>query len=154
TDSKGGNADVLPARPPTDSKGGSADVLPARPPGDAGAERDGGKPKLKELKGRGVLVRRMVRGFYLALDRDFKAAGARWWRTTFGFAVPFERVGVQTGVTKHTGAWFTPSPLATLLDAGEDDAGSVTAEMPAFIASGYAHKIDVEVSQKKIVVGA
>src|SRR5262249_35126176 len=35
-------------------------------------EHDGGRPPvtLDDLRGRGVLVRRMVRGFYLALDRD------------------------------------------------------------------------------------
>ena len=53
---------------------------------------DAGRPQLKELKGRGVLVRKMARGFIVALDRDFKAAGTRWWRTTFGFAVPFDRI--------------------------------------------------------------
>lgn len=68
---------------------------------------DAGRPMLKELKGRGVLVRRMARGFTVALDRDFKAASTRWWRTTFGFAVPFDRIAVQGGVAKHTGNWFT-----------------------------------------------
>jgi lipoprotein-anchoring transpeptidase ErfK/SrfK len=67
---------------------------------------DAGRPMLKELKGRGVLVRKMARGFTVALDRDFKAANTRWWRSTFGFAVPFDRIAVQGGVAKHTGNWF------------------------------------------------
>ncbi|MDB5216997.1 MAG: hypothetical protein JWO86_4924, partial [Myxococcaceae bacterium] len=77
-------------------------------PVDAGV--DAGRPKLKSLKGRGVLVRTMARGFYLALDRSFNAGGAKWWRTSFGFAVPFERIMVQPGVTKHVGSWFEAMP--------------------------------------------
>jgi lipoprotein-anchoring transpeptidase ErfK/SrfK len=125
-------------------------------PSDAGADArtDAGKPKLKELKGRGVLVRKMVRGFYLALDRDFKAAGAHWWRTTFGFAVPFDRIALQTGVTKHTGSWFTGSALATLLDAGADDAGAVAPGTVAFITSSYAQKIELDADLKKASAGA
>src|SRR6185436_14795455 len=68
---------------------------------------DGGRPHLKDLKGRGVLVRKMARGFTIALDRDFKAAGTRWWRTTFGFAVPFDRIMLQRGATKYSGNWFS-----------------------------------------------
>src|SRR5258708_14927588 len=45
-------------------------------------------------------------GFYLALDRDFKAAHARWWRTTAGFAVPFERVGLQPPPSEFHGSWI------------------------------------------------
>ena len=67
---------------------------------------DAGRPMLKELKGRGVLVRRMARGFTVALDRDFKAASTRWWRTTFGFAIPYDRIVVQGGLAKHVGNWF------------------------------------------------
>jgi hypothetical protein len=71
---------------------------------DAGAKE---KPRLRDLKGRGVLVRKMARGFLIALDRDFKAAGTRWWRTTFGFAVPFDKIVVQQNPqSKHTGNWF------------------------------------------------
>ena len=71
---------------------------------DAGVKE---KPRLRELKGRGVLVRKMSRGFLVALDRDFKAAGTRWWRTTFGFAVPFDKIVVQEKPqSKHVGNWF------------------------------------------------
>lgn len=89
------------------------------------AKEKDGRPKLKELKGKGVLVRKMARGFYLALDKQFRGGGARWWRTTFGFAVPFERIALQSGVTKHSGTWFNidpkaelEGPLATLLGGG------------------------------------
>jgi hypothetical protein len=109
----------------------------------------------------------MVRGFYLALDRDFKAAHAHWWRTTFGFAVPYDRVMVQPGVTKHHGAWFmdVPAPLApdagmsvypfdasTLSFGAAADEGGIAADVDAgtnlvgavgFVNNGYAHKVEV-----------
>lgn len=85
---------------------------------DAGRER----PKLRELKGRGVLVRKMSRGFLVALDRDFKAAGTKWWRTSFGFAVPFDKIVVQErAVSKHVGNWFEATPF----EEGAADAGKV-----------------------------
>lgn len=99
---------------------------------DAGV-KDAGPRRLKGLKGHGVVVRKMVRGFYLALDREFKAAGARWWRTTFGFAVPFDRIMVQPGVTKHHGAWFAPAALS----ASGGDAGVFASGLPRVDAGGY-----------------
>lgn len=71
------------------------------------AKAKGERPSLSDLKGRGVLVRKLARGFTIALDREFKGAGTRWWRTTFGFAVPFDRVAIQQGQTKYAGNWFT-----------------------------------------------
>jgi lipoprotein-anchoring transpeptidase ErfK/SrfK len=134
-------------------------------PADAGV--DAGRPKLKELKGRGVLVRKMARGFYLALDREFRSNGARWWRTTFGFAVPFDRILLQSGVTKHAGSWFSEMPLVPAGDG--DDAGPVDAsvasdagdggEAPslvgavAFVSVGFARKLEVSADEKKITWG-
>ncbi len=92
-------------------------------------DRDAGRPQLKELKGRGVLVRKMARGFVVALDRDFKAAGTRWWRTTYGFAAPYDRLMIRQEATKYVGNWFTgEGAVADLLPfpelAGVDDAGT------------------------------
>lgn len=100
---------------------------------DAGV--DASKPKLRELRGRGVLVRKMVRGFSLALDRDFKAAGTRWWRTTYGFAVPYDRIMVQPGKTKYHGAWFGP---ASATDDGDDDAGAAGLLLDGSVAASAA----------------
>jgi hypothetical protein len=75
------------------------------PYADAGAVKDAGIIKLGDLKGRGVLVRRMMRGFFVALDRDFKAANARWWRTAEGFAIPYERIMLQTWSPTFHGSW-------------------------------------------------
>lgn len=117
---------------------------------------DGGRPTLKELKGRGVLVRRMARGFIVALDRDFKAADTRWWRTTFGFAVPYDRIVPMPGRTSHRGSWFIgeaavadllPFPdLAAERDGGEiaaTDAGVPMAGAVAFVTSSGVPRVEV-----------
>jgi lipoprotein-anchoring transpeptidase ErfK/SrfK len=117
---------------------------------------DGGRPTLKQLKGRGVLVRRMARGFIVALDRDFKAADARWWRTTFGFAVPYDRIVPMPSRTSHRGSWFVgeaavvdPLPFPELAangDAGElaaIDAGASMAGAVAFVTSSGVPKVEV-----------
>jgi lipoprotein-anchoring transpeptidase ErfK/SrfK len=121
--------DLAPPKPAAHEESGGEGEEAAQPeekekePANAKKERDAGadagKPKLKELKGRGVLVRKMERGFYVALDKDFRAAGAHWWRTTFGFATPFERIAVQQSQTKHAGSWFDMAPI----DAEPEDGG-------------------------------
>jgi lipoprotein-anchoring transpeptidase ErfK/SrfK len=106
---------------------------------------DAGRPMLKELRGRGVLVRRMARGFTVALDRDFKAAGTRWWRTTFGFAAPFDRIVVQSGQSKYAGNWFTgEGAAADLLPISTDapDAGP-SAGGVYFVSQSGAHRIEL-----------
>lgn len=126
---------------------------------DAGA--DAGRPKLKQLKGKGVLVRTMARGFYLALDRSFNSNGAKWWRTSFGFAVPFDRIMVQPGVTKHVGSWFEAVPVESLADAGEataagdaGDAGDANGPvMVGFVNVGFARKLELADDEKKMVWG-
>jgi len=104
-------------------------------------ERDGGRPSvtLDDLHGRGVLVRRMMRGFYLALDRDFRAAHARWWRTTAGFAVPYERVGLQPAASDFHGSWIPYT------DGSAEPNGSA-----ALITSSFAVKYSVDLEKKKV----
>ena len=143
----------------------SATPTPAhRTAGPVDAGVDAGRPKLKQLKGRGVLVRTMARGFYLALDRSFNSNGAKWWRTSFGFAVPFERIMVQPGVTKHTGSWFEAIVAGGTADAGaDDDAGAYDADTDggdaigagtvAFVSVGFARKLEVSEDGKKITWG-
>jgi lipoprotein-anchoring transpeptidase ErfK/SrfK len=134
----------------------------AAAPADAGV--DAGRPKLKSLKGRGVLVRTMARGFYLALDRSFNSNGARWWRTSFGFAVPFDRIMVQPGVTKHVGSWFEAVPVPDAPDAGDDagatDAGDggdggdpSNAGTVLFVSVGFARKLELSDDAKKVTWG-
>ena len=45
-------------------------------------------------------------GFFVALDRDFTAAHARWWRTAEGFAIPYERIVLQTWSPSFHGSWI------------------------------------------------
>jgi hypothetical protein len=90
---------------------------------------------LEELHGRGVLVRKLARGFILALDRDFRAADAQWWRTTGGFAVPHERILAVTPAAESHGGWLfgrKPSTVtaATDLDAAAPDAATPDGPTP------------------------
>ncbi len=110
----------------------------------------GGRPpvSLDDLHGRGVLVRRMMRGFYLALDRDFKAAHARWWRTTAGFAVPFERVGLQGPPSDFRGSWISSEPDARDPDAGPPKEPNGTGLL---LTSGYSARYAIDPEKKKIL---
>jgi hypothetical protein len=98
------------------------------------AVKDAGTVKLGDLKGRGVLVRRMMKGFYVALDRAFNAAHARWWRTAEGFAIPFERVALQGWSPGFHGSWVKPADPANL-DGGDVPEGNGRA---ALVNSSYA----------------
>ena len=122
-------------------------------PRDAGADGGRDRPKLRELKGRGVLVRKLSRGFYVALDREFKAANTRWWRTSFGFAVPFEKIMVQPPRTKHAGNWFERSPFAEVLE-GDADAGANLAGTVAFVRNHASVKLTLSEDGKRMGWGA
>jgi lipoprotein-anchoring transpeptidase ErfK/SrfK len=97
--------------------------------------KEAGPPvKLGELKGRGVLVRRMMKGFYVALDRAFNAAHARWWRTAEGFAIPFEKMALQSWSPDFHGSWVKPLEEQNA-DGGELPEGNGTA---ALVNTAYA----------------
>ncbi len=165
------------AEKPEKAESGEGEESPrsrhAAGPADAGV--DAGRPKLKSLKGRGVLVRTMARGFYLALDRSFNSNGARWWRTSFGFAVPFDRIMVQPGVTKHVGSWFEAIPVgspgpaddggatddggdgrdasASSSDGADGGTDTTSAGTVLFVNVGFARKLEVSDDEKKITWG-
>ncbi|AKV02928.1 hypothetical protein AKJ09_09591 [Labilithrix luteola] len=75
---------------------------------------DGGKPQvtLDDLKGEGPVARRMVKGFYLALDHDFSSNGAKWWKTTGGLIAPFERIYVNKSISEFHGVWLDTAEQA------------------------------------------
>jgi lipoprotein-anchoring transpeptidase ErfK/SrfK len=110
---------------------GSSDPFSITDPLDAGVpwylrEYDGGKPQvtLDDLKGEGPVSRRMVKGFFLALDKDFGAGGARWWKTTGGLLAPFERVMVYKQASDFHGIWLDDNATGAavaqaMVDAGE-----------------------------------
>ncbi|HEY8077166.1 MAG TPA: L,D-transpeptidase [Labilithrix sp.] len=71
-------------------------------------EYDGGKPQvtLDDLKGEGPVARRMVKGFFLALDKDISVNGSRWWKNTSGLLAPFDKIFVYNKASDFHGVWF------------------------------------------------
>ncbi len=121
-------------------EGAASDKTDKSAPDPAEPPVDPKKPKvsLDELHGRGVLVRKMVHGFVLGLDKDFKAAHAHWWRTTYGFAVPFEHVAPQRTFSTFHGLWLSAGRArgeADGMSANEMDASAAIAvDAGAFLA--------------------
>ena len=105
-------------------------------------EHDGGKPQitLDELRGEGPIVRRMVRGFYLALDKEMRFDnGSRWWKNTEGFVVPYDRVFVNDKITQFHGVWLTgASPGPALQAPPPPQPPSGDAGAPRLEDGGYA----------------
>ncbi len=163
------------------SAGGAAagtpgDPLAAFDPWDSGVpwylrDFDGGKPQvtLDELKeDGGPISRRMVKGFYLALDKEVDTGpykSLKWWRTTGGLITPFDRIFVARPLTDFHGVWLGQEPPQSDLDAadaGPLDAGSyVTSPRPAhktdfpvaFILWVRAHKYTLSDDHKKASAG-
>jgi hypothetical protein len=71
---------------------------------------DGGPPPvtLEDLQeSGGPISRRMVKGFFLSLDHDFVANGARWWKTVSGLSAPADRIFVAKPLTEFHGVWLS-----------------------------------------------
>ena len=71
---------------------------------------DGGKPQvtlddLREDDG-GPIIRRMVKGFYVALDTDIEVRHIKWWKTTAGYLAPYSRMIVAKPPTDFHGVWL------------------------------------------------
>jgi hypothetical protein len=110
---------------------------------------DGGPPPvtLEDLnENEGPIVRRMVKGFFLSLDRQFPAHGTNWWKTVAGLTAPIERIVVTKPATDYHGVWF-----------GKDDASYATKNNPArridklpvaFIMNGHARKWALDDNRK------
>lgn len=92
--------------------GGSGDPLDAGVPWYL-RDYDGGKPQvtLDDLKGEGPVARRMVKGFFLALDKEFSAGSGRWWKNQGGLLAPFERVFVYKQASDFHGVWLDEASL-------------------------------------------
>lgn len=91
----------------TDPFGLGADELDAGTPWYL-RQYDGGKPTitLDELKGEGPMARRMVKGFFVGIDKELSEKGAKWWRTTNSLMAPFERIILHNSASKLHGIWF------------------------------------------------
>ncbi len=88
-------------------------------PEDAGTpwylrDWDGGKPQitLDDLQeNSGPIIRRMVKGFYVALDTDIEVQNHKWWKTTAGYLAPYDRMIIAKQPTDFHGVWLnTPAP--------------------------------------------
>jgi lipoprotein-anchoring transpeptidase ErfK/SrfK len=70
---------------------------------------DGGPPQitLEDLQeSGGPIARRMVKGFYLSLDREIDVGGTQWWKTIAGLSAPADRILVSKPVTEFHGVWL------------------------------------------------
>lgn len=98
----------------SDPFGLGEDALDAGTPWYMREYADGGKPivTLDELKGEGSMARRMVKGFYIALDKELNEKG-RWWKSTYGLIAPFERIYVNDKWSKFHGIWLNEDPATS-----------------------------------------
>ncbi len=72
-------------------------------------DHNGQRPQvtMDDLKGESQLIeQRMVRGFYLGLDKEIPAFSGRMWRTTRGMYVPRDHVLVHKPTTEFEGVWM------------------------------------------------
>lgn len=95
---------------PKDDKGLALPVsAEGAPEGAWYAKRyNGARPQLSldDLKGEsGLVPMRMVRGFYLALDKKVSAFSGPFWRTTGGFLAPRDHILVHKPTTEFEGVW-------------------------------------------------
>ncbi len=99
------------------------------------------KPKvtLTDLQGDGTVSRRMVRGFYLSLDKIFVSNNSRWWRTSNGSIVSADRVAVTKLRTDFHGVWLDDragAPPTNLPIDGSGTAGIPGSSTAAAAAAG------------------
>jgi hypothetical protein len=110
------------------------------------------------------MSKRMVKGFYLALDKEVQTGPSktiRWWRTTGGLLAPYDRVVVGKGATDFHGVWLGQAPTPADLDAA--DAGPDSGLWPrpqkeivfpvAFMLWFHAHKYTLDDGHKKATTG-
>lgn len=117
---------------------------------------DGGKPQvtLDDLRGEGPVERRMVRGFFLSLDKTMTANGAKWWRTADGKVVNSDKIIVTPLRTDFHGVWLDARGPATNLPvngegvAGVSDVGAL-AEVTATEAAADTRPVAAFVVRKK-----
>ena len=162
---------------PTTNPTGAGDALGTFDPVDAGVpwylrSYDGGKPTditLDDLREdpSGPVARRMVKGFYLALDRVVDSGGthgSRWWRTTSRLLAPQDRIYVSKPITDFHGVWLGQDPPAEDVNAPPlaADAGAAFTQRPnhkvdfpvAFVLFYHAHKFTLNEDKTKAIAGA
>jgi lipoprotein-anchoring transpeptidase ErfK/SrfK len=138
SDSGVANAALTLTRSSLSSGASASDPLGVTGDLDAGVpwylrDYDGGKPQvtLDDLRGDGPVARRMVKGFFLALDKDFTAGGGHWWKNQGGLFAPFERVFVYKQASDFHGVWLDENALPAAGITGDAGAPTATASAPA-----------------------
>jgi lipoprotein-anchoring transpeptidase ErfK/SrfK len=133
--------------------GGADDDPDADTPWWERDEPDGGPPQitLEDLQeSGGPIARRMVKGFFLSLDREIDASGTKWWKTVAGLSAPADRILVSKPVTEFHGVWL-----------GKDDASYPTKNVPsrridklpvAFVIGYYAKRWVLDDAHKHATV--
>ena len=131
-------------------------------------EYDGGKPtvtldELREDADGGPIEKRMVKGFYLSLDKQDSHFGAKWWRTQSRLYTPFERVYLPKPPTEYHGVWLNQDPPATgnfaapspdiTADAGLPPVHRIDKLPVGFIIASRAKKYTPSDDGKKMVAG-
>jgi hypothetical protein len=113
-------------------------------------EHHGARPQisLDELKGESGLVdHRMVRGFYLALDKQVNTYAGSFWRTTRGLLTPKDHILVHKSKTDFEGILFPPAAAPGQPgQPGEPpppaEPGGRPTHLPvAFVLGLHAHKV-------------
>jgi hypothetical protein len=113
---------------------------------------DGGPPAVtfEDLQENdGPMSKRMVKGFYLSLDKELTVSGIKWWKTVDGLITPSYRIFVppKPGSEFH-GVWL-----------GKDAASYATKNNPArridklpmaFVLNGHAHKWQLDPARKHV----
>ena len=96
----------IPGRepPPSASPAAGADGGALAPAADAGTAPDAGPPTLEGLMAgpaedgeETVLIRRMLKGFYVSIDRDFRTGRRRYRRTQQNEYIPYDLLGMARG---------------------------------------------------------
>ena len=144
---------------------GGSNVLGADASAPAQPTQDDGKPwymrdvdasapvqiTLDELReDGGPVARRMVKGFYLSLDRMFTSNNSSWWRTNDGLVAPADRVYVAKPRSEFKGLWLDVVSSDVAADGGAKKAWPLPI---GFITSIYAHKFSMANNKKKVARG-
>ncbi len=81
---------------------------------DAEVDPEDVVPTLASLQGErgGVVMRRMVRGFIVSLDRDLRTGPRRYWRSLSNGIIPYFSLGMVEGSSFHGEVLAPPAILA------------------------------------------
>jgi hypothetical protein len=70
------------------------------------AHKDRSQVSMQDLKGDDIIAMRMVKGFYLALDKEVHSYSGVFWRTTDGMYVPKDFILVHEPKVEFEGVWL------------------------------------------------